>query len=316
MPRPPASRAPGRRQPGAACGRAAVAARAEQGQVQGAGHRGLRPAGVGRIVLARVAQHGAQRAGGRGAGDERRRARDQKAADPRRNPVRGVVEARRRQAEGAVARRAVADHAVHGVDRLVGEHAGKAQQQIPEDRRDHAVGVALRAALDRGPGDAVFVERLHVAADDVADRCAPRLDAGPEGARHAQAVVDHAALREEHGHQGEFGEPAPFVAAGEVDDEPARGGARTRHQRHGEDAPEHAAGRAEALPVEARVEKRHQRPDQADGMGQPPGIADRDVEDDGDQEDRRRGRPVEEHVPAHPATMENPQRGVNAGGRG
>ena len=64
---------------------AAIVARAGERQAERAGHRRLRPAGVGRAVLARVAQHGAPGVRGRGAGREagrRRRSAAPTAATP------------------------------------------------------------------------------------------------------------------------------------------------------------------------------------------------------------------------------------------
>ena len=71
----------------------------------------------------------------------------------------------------------MADHAVGGVDRLVGHHAGQAEKRAPEDRRHHAVGEILGEALDGRARHARLVERARVAADDLGDGFAPRLEA-------------------------------------------------------------------------------------------------------------------------------------------
>src|SRR3546814_4911296 len=65
-----------------------------------------------------------------------------------------VVEPRRHLAESLEARVAVADHAVEGVHRLVGEKARQAEQQEPEHRRHEAVGKVLGGGLCGGAGDA------------------------------------------------------------------------------------------------------------------------------------------------------------------
>ncbi len=61
----------------------------------------------------------------------------------------------------------MADHAVGGVDGFVERAAGKAGDGKPERRRHDCVGEILGEALDRGAGDAGFVERFGVAADDM-----------------------------------------------------------------------------------------------------------------------------------------------------
>jgi len=66
-----------------------------------------------------------------------------------------------------VPRRAVPDHAVGGIDRLVGGGAGEAGDRHPQGRRHHAVGEILRQAFDRGPRHAGLIERLRVAPHDV-----------------------------------------------------------------------------------------------------------------------------------------------------
>ena len=180
---------------------ALVVAGAQQGEAERAGHRGFRPAGIGRAVPGGIAHHGAPRLARRGTGNGERRRRDQPARDARRHPVHRIVDTRRRAAEGTVAGGAVADHAVHRVDRLVGEQPRQAEQQIPEGRRDHAVGIVLGAALDRRAGDAVLIEGAHVAADDVAQLGPRGVCAGIEGPRHPHHVIGHGALREQHRHQ-------------------------------------------------------------------------------------------------------------------
>ncbi len=89
------------------------------------------------------------------------------ADKPRRRQIDEIVEPRRRPAERLVTRRAVADHAVGGVDCFVECGAGEPGNGHPQDRRDDAVGEILREAFDRRAGDAGFVERVGIAADDV-----------------------------------------------------------------------------------------------------------------------------------------------------
>ena len=131
----------------------AVAARPAEREAERAGERGLRPAGVRRFVLWRVAPGRDGSRAGVAAGKRRGR-HDQQRGKPRRNEVQEIVEAGGRPAEGLVARRAVADHGIGGVDELVDQEAGQAEEQIPEGRRHNAVGKILGGRFDRGARDA------------------------------------------------------------------------------------------------------------------------------------------------------------------
>jgi len=97
-----------------------------------------------------------------------------------------------------MARRLVADHAVGGVDRLVGEGAGQAGENHPEQRRHHAVGEILGQALDRGPADRSLVEFPRIASDDLRHRQPAGLDAIPlQRRRHRRDMRVEAALRQQ-----------------------------------------------------------------------------------------------------------------------
>ena len=87
------------------------------------------------------------------------------------------------QPNASVARRAVADHAVGGVDRLVGGDARQSEHAAPDRRRHHRVGEILRQALHRRAHHASLIEALRIAADNVRDGVAPafqhRIDRTP-----------------------------------------------------------------------------------------------------------------------------------------
>ena len=84
-----------------------------------------------------VAPHRAPGRAGRGvAAQAPRRRSSSSARKPRRRQIDEIVEPRGGPAERLVARRAVADHAVGGVDRLVERGAGEPGDGHPERRRD------------------------------------------------------------------------------------------------------------------------------------------------------------------------------------
>ena len=91
---------------------------------------------------------------------------DQQGGEPRGRQVHEVVEPGRGPAERLVARGAMADHAVGGVDRLVERAARQPADADPEGRRDDPVGEVLRQALDGGAADPGLVQGLRVAPDD------------------------------------------------------------------------------------------------------------------------------------------------------
>ena len=167
----------------------------------------------------------------------------------------------------------------------------------------------------------MLIEGAHVATDDVAQLGPRGLCACIERPRHPHHVVGHGALREQHRHQRELGEPAPTESGRVVGDEPAGGGAHTRDQQHRDRAERNTDDRAVVLPIEGAVEETGEPTHQADGVREPARVADKRVEREGDQEDERHpradwpvGRGEEEHRP----TMESPRiavNGRNGGGR-
>jgi hypothetical protein len=289
-------------EPGVVHHLAGIAARPREGEVERAGGRRLRPAGIGRAVLPGVAQHDAEgganlrlRRGEGGGGEER-------AAEPGRDQVQDVVEPRRRPAEADVARRGVADHAVERVDRLVDEDPRQSEERVIEDRRHHAVAEILGQRLDGGAGDAVFVEALRVAADDMADRRAPGDQSlAVERLAHARHMVEETALRQQYGDEQNLDRPAEGEAAqdrGEHEPEHRR----CCHQRRDcQDAAHQACPLVAPLAVEMAVEPIDGAADQRHGMRhhleKPRQIAQRDVQGEGREQQKQLepGRGVQQH---------------------
>ena len=130
-------------------------------------------------------------------------ARRRRAAGPSHGPGRGSRHRRdgRWPSRCANAGRTVADHAVQRVQRLVGQHAGQAEQRAPEQRRYHAVGQVLRQRFQRGATDGG-------ASRHSGSRPTIRETATRPASRPAQSVadipnvIDQATLRQERAHQG------------------------------------------------------------------------------------------------------------------
>ena len=100
---------------------------------------------------------------------QRRRGNEQQRRQPRCRQVDQIVEPRRGPAEGLIARRAMADHAVGGVDCLVECRSRETGDGHPQHRRDDSVGKILGEAFDRRAGDAGGIQRAGIAADDLRD---------------------------------------------------------------------------------------------------------------------------------------------------
>ena len=81
------------------------------------------------------------------------------------------------QPKAASRARAVTDHRIGGVDRLVEGGARQSRDGEPDRRRDDAVRKILRQALDGGAGDPGLVEAFGIAPDDRRDRNAAAGDA-------------------------------------------------------------------------------------------------------------------------------------------
>ena len=134
----------------------------------------------------------------------------------------------------------MADHAVGGVDRLVGERAGQPRENHPEERRHHAIGEILGQALDRRATDRGFVDVARVAADDVGDGDTAADHAVLfETTRHAQHMPIEAALREQA--TGQYAAQDDRDDAGQMTIE--KGGehkARQQRDRQEQDEREHS----------------------------------------------------------------------------
>ena len=205
----------------------------------------------------------------------------------------------------------VADHAVGGVDRLVGDGAGKTGSGHPEQRRDHPVGEVLCKAFDRGAADACFGQVARVSSDDHRHRLPPGLDtARLESPNDGDDMAVEAALRQ----QARAQDAAHQGGQERLQQEAGREGDREK-QKDGRDAANPA--RLEALPfvVPVRVAPGDQAPQPGDGMSdravEAIGIGDQRFQGDGDEGDPGRHRPTSYYDTTTPATSIRPlQSGV------
>lgn len=187
---------------------AGVPGGAGEAEAEGAGGEGFHPGGVGAFVSAAVAPAeagcGAEvEAGGSDdrEGDEGKETAGEAEAGG--EPVGEVVGAGGDAAEAEVAFVFVAPEGVEGVDGAVGESAGGASEDGPEEGCDDAVDGGFGDAFDGGADDADFVEAFDVASDDAGDCSAAggkaffggrlRTVAAREGMRDGEGVLRHVA---------------------------------------------------------------------------------------------------------------------------
>ena len=189
-----------------------VSARPCERESHGSSDRGFRPTRIYRSMRTGVAPRalpGPARARSR---REQRRSDEHERRKSCGQPVRRVVDACRSFAEILVARIAVPEHAVEGIDGFVHEYPRQAKQDEPEHRRHHAVGKIFRAGFDRRSRDPGLVERLAVAPDQVRNGTTCVLDADFQGTRHSDHAVVESPERYQSAGEQSFEYPTVTVA--------------------------------------------------------------------------------------------------------
>ena len=166
-----------------------------------------------------------------------------------------------------MARRAVPDHAVGGVDGFVGGNPRQPQDQEPENRRHHAVRRILGQAFDGGAGDSGAVERLRIAAHDARDGAPAAFEPVHfERRRHVADMGVKAAAGEQcaGGNRGEH--PAMAQLAGRDLYEKPRCADGAGHANKGKHARELAGEGRTAFFVEPPVRQAYQGANPGNGV--------------------------------------------------
>ncbi len=121
-----------------------------------------------------------------------------------RDPVEEIVKPRGGPAEPAVFPVSVSDHRIGGVHSLVCDCPRQPQQQIPERRRNDAIGEILRRAFDGGAGDGGFVHILRIAAHDPRHGQARAFKGLRQRTGNLLHMLHQAAVGEEDGQKGDL----------------------------------------------------------------------------------------------------------------
>ena len=257
-----------------------------QPQTQGARAHRLRLRGVGRGVVAPIPPPDLPRVAGAVLQDDGREKHEQRRKAGG-DIVEHVVGAGGDLSEIQVAVLLVADHGIHGVDRLVQKPADCPAQKEVQKRGDDAVGGVFGDRFHRRAGDARLVQHARIPSDDHGNGV-PRALGIPlaEFFIHLHALLAQAVRRQ--------GEPAQERGEGEVGvrAEPeaqrkqSRGHAR-RHDAHAHDqkgaARRFARGRFGEYPAEPLFQQRDELADADDGVREPARVADQQVDDEADE---------------------------------
>ena len=209
----------------------------------------------------------------------------------------------------------MADHAIGGVQRLVGEEAGQAEDDVPEGGCDDAIGEVLGQGFDGRAGDAWRIEAGGIAADDMADRLAPRRQAlRLQGLGDRRHVVEKAPPREQEGDR----DPLPRELQHRPGESPREGGADRAGDQHVRDADEGAdktaypgcGGGLVAAPLEPADEGAHRRHRVHQPLEKPGRVADQPVQHQ-PQNEQREGVVADVEAEEHRPSMSSAPKMVN-----
>jgi len=227
------------------------------------------------------------------------------SSKPGGQPVAKIVEARGEAAEVQVVLRAVADHAVLCVDRLIRQHAWQAEQEAAEQGRHHAVGKVLGGRFDRGACHGRAIEARGIAADDPRNREPAVRKAALEPARHRGDMLVEATPSDQATHQEAKRQPAvgqPQTEA--LEGEPGGGAGGYHHEARRKAAPALLRGRARGVEP-ARFQPGRRPADHHHGVRQPAiqpvRVAGQRIERERKQQAGQEGCGVEEQHSAPPA---------------
>ncbi len=174
----------------------------------------------------------------------------------------------------------MADHAVHGVDRLIGQQTGKTAQHIPEDRRHHRIGEILGAGFDGGAGDAILVQSFRIASDDLRHRFAAAAQAvAIQGPGDGGDMAEQTVLGDQCPDQHAFHRPAPQPAPAQFTDGQTEPDGSGEHADRDQGAAQTPVQPGPAVAVELVIEEGDQMADQGDRMGNDPPQPGRVAED-------------------------------------
>ena len=208
----------------------------------------------------------------------------------------------------------MADHAVEGVDGLIGQHARQAEQHIPKERRYNAIAQVLGNRLDRRTRHTRLVETVRVAPDNMGCRRAPRLEVVfLQAKRHGPRGIVQAAIAQQSAGDERFHGPA----AGEGAHAPGECPADACAQRHDKDR--HTGTNPGRATVKTHIEGGDKMPNHHHRMRNPAidwrRIANQPIQRQRQQQHQRRSRMREfgKTRRPHSASMKRAAGAVNAG---
>ena len=203
--------------------------------------------------------------------------------------------------------RAIADHAVESVDRLVRRHPGQSEQHAPEQRRDDAVGEVLRRGFDGGAGYAMRIQTRRVAANDAPHRLPAPFETVLQSGRDRGDVIMEAARRNQRAHGEAEQQPAERQAYAQFLHRESEQHARADHQQTGiSPTPRlHHSRRRQIKPafLQPRNGAAHQHHRMGHAAPKPAGVAQAGVQRQGQQEASEEQSGVHQQHAAEPSAF-------------
>lgn len=266
---------------------AEIVVRASETAAEDSGKGGFGPAGVGAGVLGSVAEHEPPQAGT--SCDKYHQQCSEACGDV----VGHVVYARGPSAELEIALGVIAYHRVEGIDHLVGEHTGDTEQHIVEQRGYHPVREVFGQCLEGGGAHLAVGEGSGVAPYDASHLTAPLVERAVGGFEHhaylaaqgrpGEAIEYDDGLEQYPGHgpRGEQPDNGPSDSGGRGDEADGCEGTL-------EDA---VRGMVERVFAQADGPS-----EPYDGVGEPLGVAEQEVENPSEQQGQYHERESDIHL--------------------
>jgi hypothetical protein len=173
------------------------------------------------------------------------------SSQPRGGEIHHIVQLCGGAAKGKIPLGLMSDHTIHGVDGLVDKQTGESEQCIPENWRHHSVGEILGAGFHRRAGHSTFIERIRIAADNMADGATSR---GKAACLQGQLHFAHTGIQAALGYQRHHGKYLQQPAMGDIMGDPGNGVTSSGGQGHHHHHHQKAANKARLFTARFLVE--------------------------------------------------------------
>ena len=154
------------------------------------------------------------------------------------------------------------------------------EQEIPENRRDHAVRKTFGNAFYGGSRHTMFIKLGDVAPDDFFERAAPALDpVFIKAAHNPHHMLDHAALRNHQRNCHKLNVPAKGQTPRNQPKQPARNGGGADNRDNSHEPAKHAINLTPLRPIEIGIKPGDQQANSPYRMWQPAWVANKHIKE-------------------------------------